>query len=478
MKSSVLRSRLLGAVSVLWVGAFFNGCAPEDGQEESHVQEPRAQNPLSEQGMDDPHSPMPIGSAATGWMPLEFQTHAGKRYCSGSRYVRFVPAYSAWVGAEVCGSASEYKLYMGPSATGTFYEIADYAGHGQDHCELVNPAFKLPNEDDITSGGCADCSLGGLVDVQDVPVYARARFGEPFRLVMSTFWGDLSTEKYRCGVPVASVQPTGKVTFSHTGADQSFIVPAGVTLLSVKMWGAGGGGPMFSGGTGYGGGGAFSEVTLPVTPGESLTVVVGAGGAMGGITAGIAAYGGGGATGAQYSGGGGGRSALRRGSVELVTAGGGGGAGSDASLSASSGGHGGRSGAAGLDGVATDGSYGLGGQGATPQQGGAGGTSVGAVFTGNAGSQFKGGDASPEWWSGDGGGGGGGYFGGGAGGGDTSGGSAGGGGGGSSHAPGGVIVDGRGRDVGNPTDVDYAAGIGVGGQASARGGHGRVVISH
>jgi hypothetical protein len=46
-------------------------------------------------------------------------------------------------------------------------------GHGQDHCELVNPAFTIPNED-ITSGGCTSCSVGGVVDVMDVPVFARA----------------------------------------------------------------------------------------------------------------------------------------------------------------------------------------------------------------------------------------------------------------------------------------------------------------
>ena len=64
----------------------------------------------------------------------------------------------------------------------------------------------------------------------------------------------------------------------------SFIVPAGVTSLTVKLWGAGGG----SGGNGYieggggGGGGAFASKLLSVTPNSSISFVVGTGGGAGG----------------------------------------------------------------------------------------------------------------------------------------------------------------------------------------------------
>lgn len=269
---------------------------------------------------------------------------------------------------------------------------------------------------------------------------------------------------------------SSKVTFDHTGANQTWTVPSGVTSIRVKMWGAGGGGPMSLNNSGYGGGGAFTDVTLPVTPGEALTVVVGGGGAAGGGTAGIAAYGGGGATGPQHAGGGGGRSAIRRGTTELATAGGGGGAASNADGTYSDGGPGGLNGHDGKDGDSTDGTYGLKGRGATATAGGAGGTSVGATFTGQAGTQFKGGDAEANWGLGNNGAGGGGYYGGGAGGGDTHGGQAGGGGGGSSYAPNGTVIDGSGRNAGNMTDVDYSRGIGMGGQGRNAGGHGRVVI--
>ena len=96
---------------------------------------------------------------------------------------------------------------MSKTETGTYYQIADYAGHGQDQCELVNPNFSIPNEDDITSGGCSTCLLGSLVDVQNEQVFARARFGEVFKFVTSVFWGDLTTNSYSCGVPIGTYLP-------------------------------------------------------------------------------------------------------------------------------------------------------------------------------------------------------------------------------------------------------------------------------
>ena len=62
------------------------------------------------------------------------------------------------------------------------------------------------------------------------------------------------------------------------------------------------------GGTGAGGGGAFSDVLLRVTPGETLGIVVGGGGAAGTYTYDtpvVGAYGGGGAPGMPGKGGGG-----------------------------------------------------------------------------------------------------------------------------------------------------------------------------
>jgi hypothetical protein len=67
---------------------------------------------------------------------------------------------------------------------------------------------------------------------------------------------------------------------STYNADGNFVVPAGITTISVQLWGAGGGGK--SGAGGGGGGGEYSgDVDLVVVPGETLTIDVGAGGAGG-----------------------------------------------------------------------------------------------------------------------------------------------------------------------------------------------------
>jgi hypothetical protein len=119
--------------------------------------------------------------------------------------------------------------------------------------------------------------------------------------------------------------------FTYTGADQTYTVPAGVTQLAVKLWGAGGGSGAHStsGLNGTGGAGGLTCGILSVTPGETLTVMVGQGGVVGQFGVLLSAtYGGGGGSGngstAYAIGSAGGRSAIRRGVQELVTAGGGG----------------------------------------------------------------------------------------------------------------------------------------------------------
>jgi hypothetical protein len=135
------------------------------------------------------------------WEPFTFQTLTPAT-CSGPRFVRHDERYNAWVGAIRCGAANRYKLYMSPTRNEPFLEIADFGGHGQDHCELVNPAFRIIDDDDIRSGGCTSCEIGGLVDVDGVPVFARSRFGEPFERVQARYWADLTTTFYSCGVSI------------------------------------------------------------------------------------------------------------------------------------------------------------------------------------------------------------------------------------------------------------------------------------
>lgn len=163
---------------------------------------------------------------------------------------------------------------------------------------------------------------------------------------------------------------TNKILLTYTGSDQTFTVPAGITSVNVKLWGAGGG----SGAAGdfrFGGGGGFVKGDIAVTPSESLTVIVGQAGS--GVTSGSN-------TGVSS---GGGRSALRRSSTELFTAGAGGG--------------GGRGVDAGRGGVG-------GGLVAGASQGGAGGgtQSAGGADVDShsaSGSQFQGGRGGASSWT-------------------------------------------------------------------------------
>lgn len=67
-----------------------------------------------------------------------------------------------------------------------------------------------------------------------------------------------------------------RVIFDYTGADQTFVVPAGITTLRVKAWGAAGG--WTSGSNAPGGPGGYTSADLTVTPGDTYKVMVGKGG--------------------------------------------------------------------------------------------------------------------------------------------------------------------------------------------------------
>jgi len=212
---------------------------------------------------------------------------------------------------------------------------------------------------------------------------------------------------------LATCAPPPPTGFAATGGNQSYIVPAGVTSIQVTLNGAGGG---VSSGTGYGGKGGQTIGTLAVTPGETLTVIVGAAGAsraIGTPTGEPATFGGGAAGGNDKSGGqgcasGGGRSAIRRGATELLTAGGGGGGGNYKAMRGDSGG-GLTAAASGQD--TGEGPHGLDGSQSAGGANGAGGGSPGTQFQGGNGMNYT----SKYHCSA---GGGGGWFGGGGGGAD------------------------------------------------------------
>jgi uncharacterized integral membrane protein len=63
------------------------------------------------------------------------------------------------------------------------------------------------------------------------------------------------------------------VSFSYTGADQLFVVPSGVTSLSISITGASGGNSVS--GSVTGGRGSLVQTSLTVSPGSTLYINVG-----------------------------------------------------------------------------------------------------------------------------------------------------------------------------------------------------------
>ena len=273
--------------------------------------------------------------------------------------------------------------------------------------------------------------------------------------------------------------------YGHSGADQTLVVPVGVSYIFVKMWGAGGGGGSYGGWRqgSLGGAGGFSHGIIQVTPGETITIRVGGRGLA--IPGTASSYPDGGrasvsGTDNRYAASGGGSSSIRvpsQSNTHVIVAGGGGGGGSMNGYELNSGGAGG-----GLIGecatITPTGGQTNNGRGGTQSAGGAGGT--GNVAAGNGGS-FDGGDYQSTATYG--GGGGGGYFGGGAGNYNASS-VMGGGGGGSGFIHSSVIMGATytGQSFTPPfyndpdLAIDTAFRYARGGDEGGHGGHGLVVL--
>ena len=313
-----------------------------------------------------------------------------------------------------------------------------------------------------------------------------------------------------------------KVTvYSYTGGDQSFTVPTGVQFVEFKLWGAGGtcrsndpSGPQVGGGEG-----GFTQSTILTTGGTTFTLIVGQSTYNRGNSLN---YGGGRGShtdGNMGGGDGGGRSAVRLGGTEILTAGGGGGGGTYVWTTgqqpwSSPGGAGGGLIAGGGGGYAWTASYdGRTAGGGSQTAGGVGGRHQGPPPFGPAtnftlrdntavGAQFTGGSTAGSYA---GGGGGGGWYGGGGGIGEHNvhwgggGGSGWAGRNGASTLPGSSYgspgspqdTNGRTDTVANVTyyntvviqgrnsgDANYGSNAGVGGVNSAIGGHGRIVVTY
>jgi hypothetical protein len=124
--------------------------------------------------------------------------------CDGERFVFFHSSYQRFIGAILC-TATRYKLVMSSSLETPFFNIGDGAGSGQDHCELVNPTFSIPVDDDITSGGCLTCSTGDSEGIEGGAGFVRNAFGEGFLFDDNWVPNYLTTLFYECGVELPLV---------------------------------------------------------------------------------------------------------------------------------------------------------------------------------------------------------------------------------------------------------------------------------
>jgi hypothetical protein len=239
------------------------------------------------------------------------------------------------------------------------------------------------------------------------------------------------------GASTVCTAGTCTATFSSTGSLQSWTVPSGVTSAIFSLAGAGGGAGAAhtNSGTGGSGGKVISKAT--VTPGTTLTLLVGGAGGPGGSPAGgTGGFGGGGAgsAGSEIGGGGGGGGSFLfspTGTLLIAAAGGGG-----HGATSTGGGKGGKVGTAG---DTLESSSGGGGATASAAGGGGGGSSTnGKGPTSTSAIQGFGGEGATGASHGGGGGGGGYYGGGGGGAGGSSSTSDGGGGGGSEYVAAGL----------------------------------------
>jgi len=413
-----------------------------------------------------------------------FGGYDGTNYLSDSQYTQIISALDATDGT--VGSWTYSTSLPGPlsQADGFAANGYIYLAGGRSAAATCDPAMLVAPISANTTIATGNDPTGVGAWYETNQRYTGARYGA------SAAYYD--GKAYVVGDGTCNTT-ANRQTFSTQGAS-TYVVPANVTSITVKMWSGGGGGG--AGGSaaagGAGGGSGYVNATIAVTPGETLTTYVGGGGGAG--TRNTAGGGGGG----------GGYSSIYRGGTLLAVVAGGGGGGGGRNTAGQTGGAGGAGG--GTSGVAgssaggtgttvTGGGLGTPSAGGGASTGGANNSTAGASLTGGLGANgtagaTDGGAANGGLATGGaggsvttttyaaGGGGGSGYFGGGGGGSSnvaiTSGGS--GGGGGSSYTnPTGVTMlyntAGSGTAPGNSGDTDHGTS-GNGGTAGASGGVG------
>ena len=217
------------------------------------------------------HSPEP--STVQGGIIIKFNSSGTViwsrfiKHSSGSTYVTKITIDSndtMWVNIHVAGNVCGVaKLPTTGLFTGTYcgFTVTDWSsGFTNDSFNHIQQNGSTPN----ILGGYSTLTLGSPVTVS---------YTEP----------TVPGSSGQCKSMVASTTDPGQESFTTPGTYQ-WIAPAGITKVSVVAVGGGGGGQssaQASNGVsscGGAGGGLGWKNNIPVTPGQSYTVVVGAGG--------------------------------------------------------------------------------------------------------------------------------------------------------------------------------------------------------
>lgn len=138
--------------------------------------------------------------------------------------------------------------------------------------------------DNNTISNWSTTNPGTLTELYDVPFDATEDIGMGAAWALKPAIGSTGTGTADInatdpqGAILIALRPAPMQTFT---SNSTFTVPAGVTSITVELWGGGGrGGSRTSGdnfGCGGGGGGAYARSVLSVTPGQVYDVFVGAG---------------------------------------------------------------------------------------------------------------------------------------------------------------------------------------------------------
>ena len=147
-------------------------------------------------------------------------------------------------------------------------------------------SFLQNNGSGVLSFQNINISLSGTTDPTTATaasagiVYANTKTGQYFVCMGARIVGGVTIYQWEGSNGTNIGIPQGQQAYTTPGT-YSFIVPASIYSLSAVLVGGGGGGGYTWANSG-GGGGALAYATFAVTPGETLTVTVGAGGVVNG----------------------------------------------------------------------------------------------------------------------------------------------------------------------------------------------------